>query len=477
MTPFGQLLRQYRVLCRDVQTGKPLSLEKFADLLHDETGLVYSGATIGNWERGETEIDKENRAVLIGFIKIFLKQGVINSLSQANQFLEAGNFRALTAEEIQKANPSWEYRFQKSGKTTHSKATTPTSDNKQTYTFMSPAMPPQGVFGRKKITMDIVERLLSQGTSSENNAIGLIGFGGVGKTTLAVSLSHNPAIRDLYPNGVFWAALGPQPQTRYLLERWGKELGLDLILERSERDCSQSLRNAFHDKSALLVIDDVWDVKNAQYFFVAGPGSNILFTTRESEPANLLTLKKNLFRVSLLEEKDALALLARLAPEVLSVDKKAAKELCARLGNLPLAITLAGRLLATESDVPGKMKRIISELIEHHEARLNLLQHEGRLGVDEDNPVSLQAILGMSVARLQKVHRERFAMLSVFGGEPLSWELTEAKYIWQCSQEEAEDTIHEFLLRGLVEPRPGAEYGMHALLADYAEELRVALKL
>jgi hypothetical protein len=123
------------------------------------------------------------------------------------------------------------------------------------------------------------------------------------------------------------------------------------------------------------------------------------------------------------------------------------------------------------------MKRALAELIEHHDARLKLPQLEGRLGLDEDNPVSLQAILGMSVDRLQDLDRDRFAMLSVFGGEPLSWEIPEAQYVWDCTLEEAENTVHQFVLRGLVESRERGEYSMHSLLADYAKELRVSLNL
>jgi hypothetical protein len=116
------------------------------------------------------------------------------------------------------------------------------------------------------------------------------------------------------------------------------------------------------------------------------------------------------------------------------------------------------------------MQRLIGELIERRDTRLKLLQSEGRLGLDEDEPVSLQAILGMSVDRLDIVDQDRFAMLAVFGGEPLTWEINGASYVWECSFEEAEQTVVKLIQRGLVERR-GDRYWMHALLADYAEEM------
>ena len=122
------------------------------------------------------------------------------------------------------------------------------------------------------------------------------------------------------------------------------------------------------------------------------------------------------------------------------------------------------------------MERLAQELIERREARLQLLQVEGRLGLTEEEPVSLQAILGMSVERLGPTDQERFAMLSVFGGEPLTWDIHAAAHIWECSVEKAERTIAHFIQRGLVERR-NERYWMHALLADYAEEMREKIGL
>jgi hypothetical protein len=159
---------------------------------------------------------------------------------------------------------------------------------------------------------------------------------------------------------------------------------------------------------------------------------------------------------------------------MVTTDERSARRLCERLEFLPLALTLAGRLLANEADVPSRMQRLTTELIERREARLRLLEADGRLGLDPNQPVSLQAILGMSVARLSAVDQERFASLSAFGGEPLTWEMAAAAYLWACPEEDAEATIAHFIQRGLVMQR-GQQYWMHALLADYAAEMLAAL--
>jgi hypothetical protein len=173
-------------------------------------------------------------------------------------------------------------------------------------------------------------------------------------------------------------------------------------------------------------------------------------------------------------------MLRELAPGAVRQDAEAAAALCRSLEYLPLAIKLAGGVLAVESDVPGRVRELMKELIERREARLALRQEEPRPGLEPDKPASLEAILGMSVDRLSELDRRRFALLSVFGEEPLFWVLEHATVIWNkfssegCSTESAEATTSRLIQRGLIEAR-GEEYWMHALLCDYATELRHAI--
>lgn len=128
-----------------------------------------------------------------------------------------------------------------------------------------------------------------------------------------------------------------------------------------------------------------------------------------------------------MEPAAALALLRRLAPEIVNAHESEAQLLCERLEFLPLALTFAaGYLLAIEADVPARMQRLLGELIERGDSRLHLLKAESRLGIAPDQPASLHAILDTSVERLSPVNQERFAMLAVFGAEPLTWQIEAA---------------------------------------------------
>lgn len=344
--------------------------------------------------------------------------------------------------------------------------------------FMTPLLPPQGIFGREVDLAQIMTLLHpAQTPNVDGYAVALRGMGGVGKTTLAMAVGRSANIAELFPDGVLWTALGPKPVLRPLLNQWGRALGVDLQALPDEAACQERLRTLLFHRRALLIVDDIWDIQHGRAFVVGGPLCRLLVTTRELPIARELAMKERTLNVDILPIEAALALLRHLAPEAVTTDERTALRLLERLEYLPLGVTLAGRLLASEAAVPQRMERLLQELIEHRQSRLQLLQAEVRpgLGVGEE-PASLQAILGMSVERLDQIDQDRFAMLSAFGGEPYTWEIVAVANVWHCTPNEAEATVARFIQRGLVERR-GDRFWMHILLADYAEEMRETRKL
>lgn len=101
MDEFGGLLRNFRESCKDPAfPTRRLSQEKFGELLGAELGTAgYSGAAVSDWERGKSKIHADNRLVLRALIKVLYENGGLKTVEQAKQLLEAGNYRALNADE------------------------------------------------------------------------------------------------------------------------------------------------------------------------------------------------------------------------------------------------------------------------------------------------------------------------------------------------------------------------------------------
>lgn len=106
MAEFGEKLRRFRHQCND--PGSPhgkLTQERFGQLVGEELGISYSGAAVSDWERGASKIHADQRAVLISLFKVLHQYGGIETSLEANQLLEAGNYRALDLEEAKSIFP------------------------------------------------------------------------------------------------------------------------------------------------------------------------------------------------------------------------------------------------------------------------------------------------------------------------------------------------------------------------------------
>lgn len=455
-----------------------LSAEQFGILVGEYLrDKAFPRDMVSKWETGETIIKVEERDKLCAIISVLHKYSSIATRQEADSFLQIGKYGYLDDDEASKIDPEWltpdkntvtEPKFEPP----HFWVVPTTTSEIKNPPFLAPSLPVQGVLGRQDEINKILLLFSNQSPDKNHQPVALRGLGGIGKTTLAIAIANMQENKKHYTDGVLWISLGPKPTLRFGLEKWGSNLGIDLIPERDEEGCAERLRSALHNRKILIIIDDVWEIKHGALFLVGGPQSHTILTTREVPVANMLASQERTLPVDVLKPEPALELLRSLAPELVTLDEKSAKRLCEKLEFLPLGLTLAGRFLANESNVPTRMQRLLSELIEKRETRLKLLQDDGRLGVDSDNPVSLQAILGMSVERLSPTDQDRFAMSSFFGGEPLTWSIEGARAVWDCSLEDAEETINQLGKRGLVERRED-RYWMHALLADYAEEMRI----
>lgn len=92
-TTFGELLRNYRTHTANPRTQRPLSQENMAELLN------VAPATVSYWEQNQRQIRADDRRLLLLLIQILAEHGGIRTMAEANALLNAGQYRALSAEE------------------------------------------------------------------------------------------------------------------------------------------------------------------------------------------------------------------------------------------------------------------------------------------------------------------------------------------------------------------------------------------
>ena len=108
MADFGTRLRIIRNHCNEPDfPERRLSQERLGELLGRELGMQggFSGAAISDWERGKSKIHADNRPVLMSLLIVLRKGGGIQTVAEANELLEVGNYRALNSAETEKVFP------------------------------------------------------------------------------------------------------------------------------------------------------------------------------------------------------------------------------------------------------------------------------------------------------------------------------------------------------------------------------------
>ncbi|HZU66157.1 MAG TPA: tetratricopeptide repeat protein [Ktedonobacteraceae bacterium] len=331
-----------------------------------------------------------------------------------------------------------------------------------------PPPPPTGLVGRDHELVQI-KRRLREGNSVTLTALN--GLPGVGKTTLAIALAHDPEIQAHFSDGILWAGLGPHPNLPGTLSHWGTLLGISLAematLNGNEA-WARALHNAIGSRRMLLVLDDVWQVEDALACKVGGTNCAYLVTTRFPGIAAYIAVD-GATAIQELDEEHSLQLLRLLAPEVVKREEKKIHDLIHAVGGLPLALTIMGNYLRKQA-YSGQARRVHAALRRLSIAEERLQLSEPRSPVESHSslpasvPLSLQSVIAISDQLLSKQEREALYALSVFPARSGSFSEEAALAVTNSSVE----VLDVLMDRGLLESSGSGRYTLHQIIADYA---------
>jgi hypothetical protein len=330
-----------------------------------------------------------------------------------------------------------------------------------------PPRPPLHMVGRAGALAELKSRLGVTGGHPASDRTIVRGVPGIGKTTLVNALAYEPEVIQYFSDGVLWTSLAQRPGILAELAAWGRALGVS-GLERypSIREAVQELARRLRDTRMLLIIDDVWDPAHALPFIGAtGLKCGLLLTTRLPMVADALSsTSESTYLLPLLDETDGLALMRLLAPSVVEVNVAACRELVRRLGYLPLALHVAGRLL----NVEARMGWSVDDLLIRLRDGTDIIKSNApadRQDIESPTTLTVEALLNLSTNLLQGKSRDFFAFLGAFAPAPATFDLDALKAVWQV--EDPKPIIRELASLGLIEP-VGGRFEMHELLVAHA---------
>jgi hypothetical protein len=268
--------------------------------------------------------------------------------------------------------------------------------------------------------------------------IGLQGMGGIGKSVLAAALARDMEVRQAFPDGIYWLAIGQAPNLPNLQSQLVRQLTGAAPSFKTEQEGKNTLREALEGRLALVVLDDAWTIDHADAFSVTVPPARLLITARNNEM--LVGLGAEEHRIGVLSTSDALKMLAEWVGQR-SADKlpPEAAEVARECGYLPLALAMVGAMIRLQ---PTAWKDAMDCL------RASDLEEIKRAFPGYPYPNLLRAI-EVSVEALDAPERERYLDLAVFPeDQPVSE--TALSVLWKLDPRRRRSCMARLIARSLA---------------------------
>ncbi|MBL1099420.1 AfsR/SARP family transcriptional regulator [Streptomyces coffeae] len=326
-------------------------------------------------------------------------------------------------------------------------------------TFVRPAQLPATVpdfTGRVSFVNELSDQLST--TGQDVMALSAVaGIGGVGKTTLAVHVAH--AARHHFPDGQLYVDLqGAGPvvaEPHAVLGAFLRSLGTpDSAIPDGVEERAALYRSTLDGRRVLALLDNARDAAQVRPLLPGAEGCAALITSRnrmvDLEGAHLVDL-------DVMSPEEALALFTRIVgDERVGAERKAAMDVVAACGFLPLAIRIAASRLAS------RRTWTVAVL-----AR-KLADERRRLAELRAGDLAVEATFELGYGQLEPAQAQAFRLLGLADGPDIS--LAAAAIALDMDTFAAEELLESLVDASLLESAAPGRYRYHDLVRLYARD-------
>jgi tetratricopeptide (TPR) repeat protein len=289
------------------------------------------------------------------------------------------------------------------------------------------------------------------------SAIG--GTAGVGKTALAVHAAHQ--LLEHFPGGHLYADLrgytdGQDPaDPGQVLQVFLRHLGISADMMPADVDERSGLLRQLLAKQPVLMVLDNARTETQVRPLLPGTGGSLVLVTSRSVLSGLEVDER--ISLDVLPELEAAAMLIRAIGEARAeTEPQAVAELAGLCGQLPLALRIAGQLLAVHPAWPVIK---LTEVLAGEQDRLS------RLGAGD---LQVRAAFRVSYAQLTEEDARVFRLLGLHPGPDFT--AGSAAALAGTSADTAELVLTRLAETSLITESATGRFSMHDLLRLYARE-------
>lgn len=306
----------------------------------------------------------------------------------------------------------------------------------------------------REVELKAVLDLLNQ---TDIRLVTLVGFGGAGKTTLALHTAH--ALFEKFPGGLFFIDLTSIYEPALILPTIAATLGLQ---EEPNCEIADTLHDFLINRSILFVLDNFEQLISGANiiagFLDANPHIRLLVTSREA----LRLRGEYTLPLTPLESADAMQVFTQYAQTLnplfrLTEDNTPAiTELCKKLDGLPLAIELAA--MRTRMFTPQALLARLSSDLETDSPLLATLTSGPR-----DMPERQRTLRNMIAWSYNLLTEEEKYMLQAAALFRSGFSIASLAQVTAVLENEVEQVLASLVDKNLVQPLYGAEMRFHLL--------------
>ena len=322
--------------------------------------------------------------------------------------------------------------------------------------------PPNEVFtGRQDDLSDLAQHLLYSQEGPDQKVV-LAGMGGLGKTQLAVEFCYR---YGQFFQGVHWLQANLDIQSEVV--ECGGAMYLPYWPDTLSEQMHATLRAWKGGGRRLIVLDNAEDLKVIQDWLPRlRPACLLITSQRGAWPLDLGLEVKNLETLDL---SQSIELLRKLAPRLNGESDESLNKLAHRLGDLPLALDLAGRYLADrpELSIEGYLAELddAGSALEHTSLKA-WIEHS-----PTGHPTSVAGTFILSWQRLTETDEAAKRLFRIGGycapNTPIPRRLLAKALGTDVPDHEVDRGLSKLYSLGLIDATKDDRW-MHSLLAEFA---------